>query len=183
MEADHARESSLIISIVGPESSGKSSLAEALSRHCGVPWLPEYAREYLEGRPDYVEQDLEEIAREQVRREQRIIEENPELVILDTDLVVISIWWQEVFGHVPDWVSRHLRTQSPRNYLLVHPDLPWEFDPLRVSPHDRDRLFGLYQSFLRNEGFSVVEISGQGEARTQMALAALEGISAGGIDP
>jgi nicotinamide riboside kinase len=166
----------LIISIVGPESSGKTSLAEALALHFDAPWLPEYAREYLEGRPDYVEDDLEAIAREQVSREQGIMEENPELVILDTDLVVIAIWWAEVFGHVPDWVSHHLENQAPRSYLLVHPDLPWEPDPLRVSPHDRDRLFGLYQSFLRKEGFSVAEVSGQGEARVARALSALSEI-------
>ena len=167
----------MIISIVGPESSGKTSLAEALALHFDSPWLPEYAREYLDGRPDYVEQDLEAIAREQVRREQRAIEENPELVILDTDLVVIAIWWGEVFGHVPDWVFHHLKNQAPRCYLLVHPDLPWESDPLRVSPHDRDRLFGLYQSFLRKEGFPVAEVSGQGEARIARALSGLSGIS------
>jgi len=169
----------LIISIVGPESSGKTSLAEALALHYEAPWLPEYAREYLDGRPDYVERDLEEIAREQVRREQRIIEENPRLVILDTDLVVIAIWWREVFGHVPDWVSGHLRNQDPRFYLLLRPDLPWEADPLRVSPHDRDRLFGLYQELVRKEDFPVAEISERGEARMEMALSALAEAGAG----
>ncbi|MEE3327222.1 MAG: ATP-binding protein [Myxococcota bacterium] len=163
----------MIVSIVGPESSGKTSLAEALSLHYGAPWLPEYAREYLEGRPEYTEGDLEEIAREQVRREQSIVEENPEFVILDTDLVVIAVWWQEVFGHVPDWISHHLKVQRSRHYLLVRPDLPWQADPLRVSPHDRDRLFGLYQAFLREEGVSVTEIYGEGPERTQMALSAL----------
>ena len=163
----------MIVSIVGPESSGKTCLAEALSLHYGAPWLPEYAREYLEGRPKYTEDDLQEIAREQVRREEGIIEANPEFVILDTDLVVIAIWWQEVFGHVPDWISHHLKVQSSRHYLLVRPDLPWQADPLRVSPHDRERLFGLYQAFLREEGASVTEISGKGQERTQKALSAL----------
>ena len=103
LEAGHAREPVMIVSIVGPESSGKTSLAKALSLHYRVPWLPEYAREYLEGRPSYSEEDLEEIAREQVRREAAIIGENSGLVILDTDLVVIAIWWREVFGHIPTW--------------------------------------------------------------------------------
>jgi len=163
----------MIVSIVGPESSGKTSLAEAISVHCRAPWLPEYAREFLEGRPDYTEQDLEEIAREQASREVAIIEENPRLVILDTDLVVIAIWWREVFGHVPDWVVDHLDSQAPRHYLLARPDLPWKADPLRVSPHDRERLFGLYRQLLDEKGFSTTEISGQGESRVEQALSAL----------
>jgi nicotinamide riboside kinase len=164
----------MIVSIVGPESSGKTSLAKALSLHYEVPWLPEYAREYLEGRANYSEQDLEEIAREQVTREVAIIGESPGLVILDTDLVVIAIWWKEVFGHIPNWVIDHLDSQSPRHYLLARPDLPWQADPLRVSPHDRERLFGLYRQLLHEKHFPTIEISGQGESRVQLALSALE---------
>ena len=173
LEAGHAREPVMIVSIVGPESSGKTSLAKALSLHYRVPWLPEYAREYLEGRPSYSEEDLEEIAREQVRREAAIIGENSGLVILDTDLVVIAIWWREVFGHIPTWVSQHLDSQSSRHYLLARPDLPWQADPLRVSPHDRERLFGLYRQLLHEKQFPIIEIAGQGESRVQLALSDL----------
>ena len=180
MAEGHAGGSDLIVAIVGPESSGKTSLAEALSLHYGAPWLPEYAREYLDGRPDYTEGDLEEIAREQVRREGEIIKSNPGFVILDTDLVVIAIWWQEVFGRVPGWVGEHLRTQSPRHYLLVRPDLPWEADPLRVSPHDRDRLLGLYRAFLQREGASMKEIWGHGEDRTRLAISSLDSLESAG---
>ncbi len=52
-----------IITVVGPESSGKTTLARQLAQFSGVPWVPEYAREYLEsnGRT-YAKEDLETIA-------------------------------------------------------------------------------------------------------------------------
>ena len=56
-----------IITIVGPESSGKTTLARQLAAHYGCPWVPEYAREYLEGLGRmYEEHDLEAIAQGQL---------------------------------------------------------------------------------------------------------------------
>ena len=56
-----------IITIVGPESSGKTTLASQLAAEFGCPWVPEYAREYLEGRGGYYnEADLEVIAEGQL---------------------------------------------------------------------------------------------------------------------
>ena len=52
-----------IITIVGPESSGKSTLARQLATAFGCPWVREYARAYLEGRGgNYDETDLVKIA-------------------------------------------------------------------------------------------------------------------------
>ena len=36
------------IGIIGPESTGKTALAQALAKHYRSPWEPEYARGYLE---------------------------------------------------------------------------------------------------------------------------------------
>ena len=36
------------IVIIGPESTGKSSLCAALAKHYETIWAKEYAREYLE---------------------------------------------------------------------------------------------------------------------------------------
>jgi len=56
-----------IITIVGPESSGKTTLARQLAAHYGCPWVPEYAREYLESLGGmYEELDLEAIAQGQL---------------------------------------------------------------------------------------------------------------------
>jgi hypothetical protein len=37
------------IALIGPESTAKSTLSEALAKHYNTVWVPEYARTYLNG--------------------------------------------------------------------------------------------------------------------------------------
>lgn len=163
-----------IISVVGPECTGKTTLAQALGQHFGVRYVEEYARRYLAGRTDYEPTDVEAIARGQMGLEARALATEASPVILDTDLLVIRVWWEEKYGPLPDWLRRAFAAQAPRRYLLTAPDLPWEPDPLRESPFDRDRLFEVYRATLvaKNLRFDVVR--GTGAARLRCALAALE---------
>ena len=163
-----------IISIVGPESCGKTTLALALAQRFGAPWVEEYARGYLAGRPNYDENDLAAIATGQRDLEERALEKAPAVLVLDTDLLVIRIWWQERYGRVPDWMEVAMRSQPPRAYLLARPDLPWEPDPLREAQFDRERLFDVYRAALVERGTTFDVVGGTSDARLQSALAALE---------
>ena len=61
------------IVIIGPESTGKSTLCEKLAAHYQTLWVPEYAREYLEKHgTDYSYEDLLTIAKGQIELEERI---------------------------------------------------------------------------------------------------------------
>jgi nicotinamide riboside kinase len=57
------------IAIFGPESTGKTRLAEGLAAHFGAPWVPEYAREFWDAHGVITLEDIPGIAREQWRRE------------------------------------------------------------------------------------------------------------------
>lgn len=163
-----------IICIVGPECTGKSALAGALAEHFGVAYVREFARDYLTGRPDYGPADVEAIARGQMALEARALAADELPVILDTDLLVVRIWWEEKYGPLPDWLRRAFAAQAPRRYLLTAPDLPWEPDPLRESPFDRERLFEVYRAALVAENLRFDVVRGTGAARLRCALAALE---------
>ena len=91
-----------------------------------------------------------------------LIEAKHPLVVLDTDLIVIHVWWQEKYGRVPQWVREELRRQAPRVYLLAQPDLPWQPDPLRESPADRDRLLGVYRTTL--DAYGQIDVPGRSKA-------------------
>lgn len=155
---------------VGTECSGKTTLCERLAKRFQVPWLPEYAREHLDGAP-YGESDVADIAREHMRREAALLARHPGGVVLDTDLAVIWVWWHVKFGRPPAWLEQAFAAQTPRLYLLCRPDLPWRPDPLRESAGERWRLHERYRRLLQARRLPFVEIGGRGTARTEAAAA------------
>ena len=134
----------LKIIITGPESSGKTTLCKALSKHFNLPFSKEYAREYLEKlNRNYNQDDLLKIAKGQLKSEQ-----NTQL--LDTDLITIKIWSEYKYGSCDNWILDQIEKQKTekRIYLLCKPDIPWEADPLRENPNDREELFEIYKKEL-----------------------------------
>ena len=169
----------LIVCLTGPESTGKSTLAQELAAALGVPLVEEVAREILECREASAQravstQDLLEIAKAQVAAEQAALAEGGGLVVCDTDLLVIKVWWQEKFGEPHPWLQEELAARTPRRYLLMVPDLPWEPDPLRDAPNDRHRLFDSYLSALRSDRFPFAEVFGEGSERFERAMACIQ---------
>lgn len=178
----------LTVVLVGPESSGKTTLAGKLAAHYRAPWVAEVARDYLRdraagqaqagGQADYDAADLEHIARAQLDAEHHLRATHPDLLILDTDLLVIDIWWRERFGRPPDWLIeslQHAAREPRRRYLLCAPDLPWEPDPLRENPQDRQRLYERYQRRLTDLGAIYRVNSGAGAGRSVAAISAIDG--------
>lgn len=167
----------MTITITGPESSGKTTLTRKLANVFARLWVPEYAREYIDqlGRP-YRESDLLAIARGQVAREDEYAQKTNGLLFCDTSLEVIKIWSEFRFQRCHPWILEQLEKRQPDLYLLCAPDLPWEYDPQRENPDDRDALFDIYQKAL--VGKRAVEIRGLGENRTQSAIEAVQSLRA-----
>lgn len=173
------------IVVTGPECSGKSTLSEALAQHFDIPWVPEMARPYLEAldRP-YVESDLSSIAELQLRSEnERGVDMEgraPKAIICDTDLITIRIWGEEKFGRSDPWIIEQTERRAYDLWLLCTPDLPWVPDPLRENPHDRDRLFAVYEKTLTALGKPYVIIEGEWEERLQQAVVAMDRLGSPG---
>ncbi len=163
--------------IIGPESTGKSSLSEALSRHFGEPWVPEYAREYLEGlgRP-YRYEDLLQIARGQIRTEDELTAQAKGLLICDTDLRVIKIWSEHKYGRTDPWIKQQIKERSYDLYLLTDIDIPWQEDPLREHPDPdlRIHFMAQYEKELDSAGVPWVKISGAEAHRLESAIEVIE---------
>lgn len=167
------------ILILGPESTGKSTLAEDLAHHFGEPWVPEFAREYLEkiDRP-YRFEDLVEIGKGQVLLEDQQAEKAKNFLFCDTDLRVIHIWSEHRFGKTDPWVLGEINRRTYDLILLTDTDLPWEPDPLREYPEleMRQYFFEKYLKLAQESGFPFWTVSGNREARMKMALTALKKI-------
>ncbi len=163
------------IVITGPESTGKTTLARELARHFRTPWVREYSRWYL-GRLErpYTEEDLEPIALGQKRWERYAAEESRKGFFCDTSLEVIEIWSRYKYGRLTASLEEKLKHAPADLYLLCYPDLPWEPDPLRENPRDREELFVWYERWMKERGVSYQKVQGRGEERLESTLEAVE---------
>ncbi len=155
--------------ITGAESTGKSSLTEALAKHYGAIGVPEYARTYLESLNRHYEYaDVELIARKQID----LIKQNRNnpLVFFDTCLIILKVWFREVYNDVPAWLEEEIPRAGQGIYLLCETDLPWQYDPLRENPHRREYLSEQYEQELNAAGFSYFRVFGTGQERVQHAI-------------
>lgn len=147
------------VGIIGPESTGKSSLARYLSKRYHGIYVPEYAREYIERKRtrEVTFEELCEIARHQIGEMERLysVSEQSERSVLcqakpvffDTELIVTKVWFEEAFGQVPAWLEDAIRRYPMDVYLLTSPDLPWTQDGTRYNGSDekRQELFNRYE--------------------------------------
>lgn len=164
------------IVIVGPESTGKTTLCRELAHYYNTGWVPEYAREYVEKleRP-YTYDDVILIAKEQIRAEQEALRHN-NLVLFDTDLIITRVWFQEVYNQCPEWVDRAICQSTNKFYLLCHYDLPWQPDPVRENPNNREYLFKEYRHIIESNNFPYFVVTGMGAERTANARKAIDNI-------
>jgi nicotinamide riboside kinase len=157
------------IFITGAESTGKSTLTGQLARHYGGAGTEEFARTYLMNlKRHYTLEDLNAIAHGQIR----IIKESRKLplVFVDTDLINLKVWYDEVFHFVPDFLLESISLLGSGHYLLCQPDIPWEPDPLRENPNRREFLNGRYEDELIRAGFPFHRVTGTGASRLECAI-------------
>ena len=161
--------------IIGPESTGKSVLSKQLAEYYETSFVPEYARQYLDvlGRP-YEELDLLKIAKGQLQSEEERISESNKYLFHDTNLITIKIWSEVKYGRVDPWILYSIKTRTYDFYLLTDIDLPWEPDPMREHPEQRQELFELYKNYLDSNRLPYTEISGMGDQRFQNAIDTIE---------
>ncbi|MBZ5859041.1 AAA family ATPase [Flavihumibacter profundi] len=167
------------IVVLGPESTGKSTLCEQLANRYQTSWVPEFAREYLlKNGTDYSHEDLLTIAKGQIALEemhtQKIVaekRENPPLLFIDTDMYVMKVWSEFVFGNCHPYIIDQIVDRHYDLYLLCNTDIPWTKDELREYPDliTRQRLFHMYKDILVNQSTPWITISGAAGERLSQA--------------
>jgi len=164
------------IVVTGPESTGKTILAQALAEKFGTVWIPEYARHYIENlNRHYNYDDVIRIAQYQVAQEGMYAPKIQKgVLIFDTWLIITKVWLDLVFGNCPDWISDHIRSAKIDLFLVCNTDLQWIEDPVRENGGEkRERLLELYCNEIRSFGFEFEIVNGLGDLRTDNALRAL----------
>ena len=162
------------IAITGPECSGKTKLAHWLATKIfDARYVTEYAREYLEGKKSgyvYNSNDLVHVAREHATRLKKAFRSSSDALICDTEFYTLDIWWREKIGGINAEFQEYKITFDFDLFLLCTPDIPWVQDGLRENPDDRDRLFEMYQTALKEDNRNYLVVSGNGEERMSEIL-------------
>ena len=183
------------VAVIGPESTGKSTLCELLAQYYNTQWCPEFAREFLLTHgTDYSYDDLLYIAKGQLAMEDEYIQstvDGPQstdnspfithhspLLFIDTEMYVMKVWCEFVFGKCHRWVLDQIIERKYDLYLLCNTDLPWVKDELREYPDlkTRDRLYHIYKDIMINQSTPWVDISGDHNERSQKAIKAVNKI-------
>ncbi len=170
--------------IVGPESTGKSTLSQNLAAHFKTEWVREYAREYLEvNGTKYTFQNLYDIALGQLSGEDTSVkhlqEANKDIpLIIDTNLYVIKVWSEFVFNKCDNRVLTEITKRKYDGYLLCNTDVNWIKDNLREYPdlETREKLFHYYKEELSEQKTPWIIISGSYEERTKQAIDFVNGL-------
>ena len=170
------------IVILGPESTGKSTLCKQLADHFKTSWVKEYAREYLlKHGTDYTYENLLDIAKGQLTLEDKTadqlqtINHQPQTLFIDTDMYVMKVWCEFVFEKCHHWILNRIVERSYDLYLLCNTDIPWVKDELREYPDlpTREKLSHHYKDIMINQSVPWVEISGSYEERLKKAITAV----------
>ena len=181
--------------VIGPESTGKSTLCSQLAEYYETIWVPEYAREYLEKNgTDYSYDDLLTIAKGQINLEEgirykvsgisdeqsansiehrtsNIKHRTSDILFIDTDMYVMKVWCEFVFNKCHNWILNRIAERRYDGYLLCNTDLPWVKDNLREYPdvETRNKLYHFYKDILINQKIPWTDISGSYEERFEKA--------------
>ena len=171
------------IVVIGPESTGKSTLCESLSSHFQTTWCKEYARDFLlQHGTNYSYDDLLTVAKGQLKSEDEYLEhvqsQNKSVAFIDTDMYVMKVWCEFVFGKCHPFILNEIIHRSYDGYLLCKPDLPWVKDALREYPDlkTRELLYHHYKDLLIHQTTPWYEVNGSDPSRTKGAIEWVDGL-------
>ena len=191
------------IVIIGPESTGKSTLCKQLAAHYKTLWCPEFAREYLlKHGMNYTFDDLLTIAKGQLALENEYVEEvrktesqkdrkivsgrsshsllptHHSLLFIDTDMYVMKVWCEFVFENCHRFILDQIIERKYDLYLLCNIDLPWIKDELREYPdlESRRQLYSIYKDIMVNQSVPWVDINGDYDERLAKAITSIDSL-------
>ena len=169
--------------IIGPESTGKSTLCKELAAHFQTQWCPEYAREYLTNNGTaYTYDDLLVIAKNQLLIEDRSTAEvaatENKVLFIDTDMYVMKVWCEYVFEKCHYFILDQISKRPYDLYILCTADIPWVQDALREYPEEgpRKELFQIYKDQLINQSVPWITVSGNYSERLAKAIVAVDAL-------
>jgi HTH-type transcriptional repressor of NAD biosynthesis genes len=170
--------------LIGPESSGKSTLAAELGRKLNTVVAPEYGRVWCDvfGTPDAA--GLRAIARGHSAGVHAARRQANKVLIEDTDAAMTQVW-ADMLGHDRDpEVESHWT--APDLYVVCDVDGPWVDDGQRWFPDPEDRRRFLQLCIDEAKARRVPWTIATGDVETRIdtvLLAMMRHLPIGAVDP
>jgi len=158
--------------ITGAESTGKSELTRWLANYFKAPYIPEFARNYIENLSrQYNYDDVELIAKKQIEQVNALKNSDYPYIFVDTWLIITIIWFEFGFKRKPSWIEQELRNTKIDMFLVCDIDIPWVPDPVRENGgRNRVILHNKYIETIKKYNFNYNIVSGINEERFSCAL-------------
>ncbi len=170
----------LKVVLFGPESTGKTTLAQKLAKYYKTTWAPEFMREYLQKKWNekgelVTKEDLIPIAKGQLKNEEMASINAKEILFCDTNLFEIKVYSEYYYnGFCPEEIKNKTHTENYDLYLLTYIDTPWEADDLRDRPKDRLTMFRNFEMELIKQKFPYFILKGTLKERMEKAIESIE---------
>lgn len=181
MEEKHHGKHGHILKVVlfGPESTGKSTLAQQLAQHYNTVFVPEYSRVFAEmqllcGRT-LTKDDVVEIAEGQLKLEQELLTKAHKIIFCDTDLLETKVYSEMYYdGYCPPQLEEFAERNTCDLYLLTYVDVPWVADNIRDKPQNREEQFNIFEAALIKYKKPYMTIKGDESQRLEKAIGHVE---------
>jgi HTH-type transcriptional regulator, transcriptional repressor of NAD biosynthesis genes len=167
--------SCLKVVLYGPESTGKTTLGKALASYYNCSYVPEFSRIYAEEKLrlgfELTKSDVMPIAIGQMKHENQIAINSDKIIICDTNLLETKIYSQYIYdGFCPNELNLAVAKANYDLYILTDIDVPWEYDKVRSSEIERNKMFNLFKKNLLALDVPYIIVSGNKEIRFLKAI-------------
>jgi len=152
------------ICLYGPESTGKSFMAEKLAAHYQTEFVPEVAREIVTSN-DFTVEDIVKIGYVQVGRIKEKIKTANKILFCDTDTITTQIYCRHYLGVVPEILFELEKEIIYNQYFLFDIDVPWVSDGMRDLCEQREKIFEVFKIELEKTGIPYLLVKGNYEER------------------
>jgi NadR type nicotinamide-nucleotide adenylyltransferase len=168
--------------VVGPESTGKTTLAAFLAARYRTAWAPEFLRAFVDhkplvrGRPVVERSEMRAIVAGQMLWEDRAARRaRGGVVFFDTNPLQSLVYYEHYFKRRrPAWLEAALRRRTYDLYLVLDVDVPWIADGQRDREHFRRGLYRLFRAALEERGLPYRRVFGSWRERRARAVGAVD---------